>query len=60
MVEVASGVWIWVNRENLDEFAHASVKRTVQTVYDENKNMKEILDTIQSKVCTILLVIISV
>ncbi|KAH1027715.1 CD81 antigen [Dendroctonus ponderosae] len=49
VVEVTSGVWIWMNRDTLDEFTHLSVKRTVQEIYDNDKQMKEILDTIQSK-----------
>lgn len=49
VVEVASGVWIWVNRENLDEFTHSSIKHTVQEVYDKDKKIQEIFDTIQTK-----------
>ncbi|CAG9769341.1 unnamed protein product [Ceutorhynchus assimilis] len=49
VVQVASGVWIWVNKDTLDEFTHASVKRSVQVNYDTNPNIKQILDTIQSK-----------
>ncbi|XP_030758917.1 CD151 antigen-like [Sitophilus oryzae] len=49
VVEVASGVWIYINRQNLDEFTHAHVKRTVQEIYDTDKNIREMFDTIQSK-----------
>ncbi|XP_066248864.1 CD82 antigen-like [Euwallacea similis] len=49
VVEVASGIWIWVNREPLSEFTRTNVKDTVQESYDKNKSIKEIFDTIQSK-----------
>ncbi|KAF7282467.1 CD9 antigen-like [Rhynchophorus ferrugineus] len=49
VVEVASGVWIYMNRDNLDDFTHTFVKRNVQEDYDNDKNIKEMFDTIQSK-----------
>ncbi|KAL1506491.1 hypothetical protein ABEB36_005847 [Hypothenemus hampei] len=48
VVEVASGVWTWINLDTLDEFARSSAKRTIQE-YDTSKNMRDLLDSLQSK-----------
>lgn len=52
VVEVASGIWIWVNREPLSDFTRSKVMETVQKDYESenNNNVREIWDTLQAKV----------
>lgn len=50
VVEVASGIWIWVNREPLSDFTRSKVMETVQEDYEKNNNVREIWDTLQAKV----------
>ncbi|XP_050297037.1 CD82 antigen-like [Anthonomus grandis grandis] len=49
VVQVASGVWLYINREALDNFTRAHFKNTIQEQYDKNPKMRPIVDTIQEK-----------
>lgn len=55
VVEVASGIWIWVNREPLSDFTRSKVMETVQEDYEKNNNVREIWDTLQAKVICLII-----
>lgn len=56
VVEVASGIWIWVNREPLSDFTRSKVMETVQEDYEKNNNVREIWDTLQAKVICFIII----
>lgn len=56
VVEVASGIWIWVNREPLSDFTRSKVMETVQEDYEKNNNVREIWDTLQAKVISFIII----
>ncbi|XP_060524009.1 CD82 antigen [Cylas formicarius] len=49
VVEVASGVWIYMNQEDLDKFTRASVKNSVKEYSEKDENVQNMFDAIQSK-----------
>lgn len=50
MAEVAAGVWGYINRDKLEVHIRTSVQKTVREDYDVDENVRNLFDTIQSKV----------
>lgn len=51
VAEIAAGVWGYINRESLEAHIRASVKNTVREDYDKDENVRNLFNTIQTKVC---------
>lgn len=50
VAEIAAGVWGYINRESLEAHIRASVKNTVREDYDNDENVRNLFNTIQTKV----------